>query len=965
MTAHDDLAEPPLAETDVVPEAAAGIVPEAVAEIVPEPAADDPGRYAGTHLVLIDGSGFIFRAFHALPPMTRRDGTPVNAVFGFTNMLARFLRDHVGTHLAVIFDAGRVTFRNELYAQYKAQRPEPPPELVPQFALVREATAAFGVPAIELAGWEADDLIAAYACTVAAGGGRCTVVSSDKDLMQLIRPGIDMLDPIKQKPIGEAEVRERFGVGPDKVIEVQALMGDSVDNVPGVPGIGPKIASGLVAEYGDLDGIYRALKAGEMKPSKRRDALEAHEAAARMSRTLVILRQDAPLPLPIERLGFTAPDQARLGAWLGTMGFRSVAQRLSMEAPEPPPVAEADASPGPDAATGQDAPFSGYACVMDAAVLAEWVAEATRAGLCAVDTETDGLDPLRANMVGFSLATAPGRACYVPLLHEGDLEHPVGRQLEARAALEIMAPLLLDPGVLKVFQNAKFDLGVLERAGRGILGGPIAPIDDTMLISYAQGAGAHGHGMDELAARHLGHTPITFDQVTGTGRARIPFNRVPLPRATEYAAEDADVTLRLWHVLRPQLRTSRSLALYEQLERPLVRVLAGMERAGISVDKAELERMSRDFSARMAVMETEIHALAGRSFNLGSAKQLGEVLFDEMALPGGKRMKTGAWGTDSFVLQALAEQGHELPARILEWRQLSKLKSTYADALVEEINPETDRVHTSFQMAITATGRLSSNEPNLQNIPIRTEEGGRIRRAFIAAPGHVLVSADYSQIELRLMAHVADIPALKDAFAKGQDIHARTASEVFGVPMEKMDGSVRRRAKTINFGIIYGISAFGLARQLGIAPAEARTFIDAYFARYPGIRDFMERTRDEARTHGYVLTPFGRRCWIAGIGEKNQQRRGYAERQASNAPIQGGAADIIKRAMVRLPPVLRERAPRARMLLQVHDELLFEAPEDEAEALAEAARTVMEGAATLSVPLVVETGTGRNWSEAH
>ncbi len=968
MTGPDGLADLPLAEPDAtVPgDVAPGDVALAAGAPGDNAGADDATRYAGVHLVLIDGSGFIFRAFHALPPMTRRDGTPVNAVFGFTNMLARFLQNHVGTHLAVIFDAGRVTFRNEMYAQYKAQRPEPPPELVPQFALVREATAAFGVPAVELAGWEADDLIAAYACTVAAGGGRCTVVSSDKDLMQLIRPGIDMLDPIKQKPIGEAEVRERFGVGPDKVIEVQALMGDSVDNVPGVPGIGPKIASGLVAEYGDLDGIYRALKAGQMKPSKRRDALEAHEAAARMSRELVILRQDAPLPLPVAQLAFTTPDHASLGTWLGTMGFRSVAERLSMEAPDPAPAAaSAGASGAADPAPGHDAPYSGYACVTEASALAEWVAEATRAGVCAVDTETDGLNPLRVNMVGFSLATAPGHACYVPLLHEGDLEHPVGVQLEAAAALAIMAPLLADPGVLKVFQNAKFDLLILERAGRGILHGPIAPIDDTMLISYAQGAGLHGHGMDELAARHLGHTPITYDQVTGTGRNRIPFGRVPLPRATEYAAEDADVTLRLWQVLHPQLRPNRSLALYEQLERPLVRVLAEMEQAGISVDRPELERMSVDFAARMAVMEKTIHELAGRPFNLGSAKQLGEVLFDEMKLPGGKRMKTGAWGTDSFVLQGLAEQGHDLPVRILEWRQLSKLKSTYADALVEEINPDTDRVHTSFQMAITSTGRLSSNEPNLQNIPIRTEEGGRIRRAFIAAPGHVLVSADYSQIELRLMAHVADIPALKDAFAKGQDIHARTASEVFGVPMEKMDGVTRRRAKTINFGIIYGISAFGLARQLGINAGEARSFIDAYFARYPGIRDFMERTRDEARTHGYVLTPFGRRCWIAGINEKNPQRRGYAERQASNAPIQGGAADIIKRAMVRMPPVLRERAPRSRMLLQVHDELLFEAPEGEAPALADAVRTVMEEAAILSVPLVVETGTGRNWAEAH
>ncbi len=940
-----------------------GLVP--AAETGPDAGSAAP--LADTHLVLIDGSGFIFRAFHALPPMTRQDGTPVNAVFGFTNILARFLREHVGTHLAVIFDAGRLTFRNELYAKYKAHRPDPPEELIPQFALVREATAAFGIPAIELPGFEADDLIATYACHVAAGGGRCTVVSSDKDLMQLIRPGIDMLDPIKQKPIGADAVRERFGVGPDKVIEVQALMGDSVDNVPGVPGIGPKIAGALVNEYGDLDGIYRALKAGEMKPSKRRDALEAHEEAARLSRRLVILRTDVPMPLPVERLGFTTPDSARLGAWLGTMGFRSIAQRLSIEAVEPAPVpaphVQADQGP-PDSGLVPEhaAPFSDYVCVTDPETLAVWVAEASEAGLCAVDTETDGLDPLRANLVGISLAVKPGRACYIPLRHEGDLEHPTGPQMEAAAALDMLAPLLCDPSVLKVFQNAKFDLAILERAHPGLV---IAPLDDTMLISYAQSAGLHGHGMDELAARHLGHTPITYDQVTGTGRNRIPFARVPVGKATDYAAEDADVTLRLWHILQPRLRANRSLALYEQLERPLVRVLYEMEAAGIAVDETELRRMSADFAARMAVMETEIHAIAGRPFNLGSPKQLGEILFDEMKLSGGKRMKTGAWSTDSAMLQSLAEQGSELPARILDWRQLAKLKSTYADALVEQIDPRTRRVHTSFQMAITSTGRLSSNEPNLQNIPIRTEEGGRIRRAFVAAPGHVLVSADYSQIELRLLAHVADIPALREAFAQGQDIHARTASEVFGVPMEGMDSLTRRRAKAINFGIIYGISAFGLARQLGIPPGEARAYIDAYFARYPGIRDYMDSTRDEARANGYVLTPFGRRCWISGIADKNAARRGYAERQASNAPLQGGAADIIKRAMVRLPAALRRAGLRARMLLQVHDELLFEAPRDEAETLASLARAVMQDAATLSVPLVVETGTGSNWAEAH
>ncbi|TLU72244.1 DNA polymerase I [Lichenicoccus roseus] len=917
-----------------------------------------PDTLADAHLVLIDGSGFIFRAFHALPPMNRADGTPVNAVYGFTNMLARFLRDHVGSHLAVIFDAGRLTFRNELYGDYKAHRPEPPPELIPQFALVRDATAAFGIPAIELAGWEADDLIAAYAKAMVEAGGRCTIVSSDKDLMQLIRPGVDMLDPIKQKPIGEAEVRDRFGVGPDKVIEVQALMGDSVDNVPGVPGIGPKIASTLVAEFGDLEAILAA--APSMKPSKRRDMLIEHAEAARISRRLVILRDDAPLPLPIRELGFAQPDPPRLATWLDGMGFRSISQRLGVDG-QAVPAAPAGTPAVPVAAGSESVPFAGYETVTDLAVLQAWIAEAQAAGVCAIDTETDGLDPMRANLVGFSLASTPGRACYVPLLHDGDLENPVGAQIESRAAIEALAPLLTDPGTLKVLQNAKFDLLVLEHAGAP----RASPIDDTMLISYAMEAGSHGHGMDELSARHLGHTPVTYDQVTGTGRNRIPFARVDLKRATDYAAEDADVTLRLWRTLRPLLRPNRSLALYEQLERPLIRILADMEQAGISVDAVELRRLSEDFSQRMAVMETEIHRLAGRSFNLGSAKQLGEILFDEMSLPGGKRMKTGAWGTDSSVLQALAEQGHDLPARILEWRQLAKLKSTYADALVEEINPTTQRVHTSFQMAITSTGRLSSNEPNLQNIPIRTEEGGRIRRAFIAAPDHVLVSADYSQIELRLLAHVAGIPALKEAFAEGQDIHARTASEVFGVPMQGMDSATRRRAKAINFGIIYGISAFGLGRQLGIPPGEARSYIDAYFARYPGIRDFMESTREEARLHGYVLTPFGRRCWIPGIAEKNPARRGYAERQASNAPLQGGAADIIKRAMVRLPAALAEAGLAARLLLQVHDELLFEAPESEAEALQALAKRVMEGAASLSVPLVVETGHGHSWGDAH
>ena len=910
-------------------------------------------------LVLVDGSGFIFRAFHALPPMTRPDGTPVNAVFGFTNMLSRLLREHAGTHLAVIFDAGRATFRTRLFDRYKAHRPEPPAELVPQFALVRTATEAFGVPAIELADWEADDLIAAYAEAARCAGGEVTIVSSDKDLMQLIRPGVALLDPIKQAPIGLEEVVAKFGVPPERMIDAQALIGDPVDNVPGVPGIGAKTAAQLLAEFGDLEGVLAA--APGMKPSKRRDALLAHADAARLSRILVTLRADAPLPLPLDALAVREPDRARLAAWLREQGFRSIIARLGLDADRPAPAASSADPPSPasppspakaPAPSGHG--FGPYVTVTTLAALQEWVAEATCEGLVAVDTETDGLDPRRARIVGFSLATAPGRACYVPLRHVSETP-----QAEPAAALAALAGLFADAAVLKVFQNAKFDLQVFAKAGLTT----IAPIDDTMLISYAQEAGAHGHGMDELSALHLGHRPISYDEVTGTGRARIGFAEVALDRATAYAAEDADVTLRLWHALRPRLREAGALAWYEQVDRRLIAVLLAMEQAGVKVDAAELGRISTEFAARMAIMEAEIHGLAGRSFNLASPKQLGEVLFEDMGLAGGKRMKTGAWGTDAAVLQELAEQGHALPARILEWRQLAKLKSTYADALVTQIDPATGRVHTSFAMAATTTGRLSSTDPNLQNIPVRTEEGGRIRRAFIAEPGWRLVSADYSQIELRLLAHVADIPALRESFRLGEDIHARTASEVFGVPMAGMDALTRRRAKAINFGIIYGISAFGLARQLGIEPGQARTYIDAYFARYPEIRAYMERTKEAARRQGFVQTPFGRRCYIPGIGDRSPARRAYAERQAINAPLQGGAADVIKRAMVRLPAAFAGSA--AQLVLQVHDELLFEAPAAEAEAVASIARRVMEEAATLSVPLVVETGIGATWADAH
>ncbi len=920
------------------------------------------GQDGRLHLVLVDGSGFIFRAFHALPPMTRPDGTPVNAVFGFTNMLAKLLKEHVGTHIAVIFDAGRLTFRNRLYEAYKAHRPPAPEELIPQFALVREATEAFGVPAIELPDWEADDLIAAYAHRAAENGGEVTIVSSDKDLMQLIRPGVGMLDPMKQKSIGPPEVMEKFGVTPDKMVEVQALIGDSTDNVPGVPGIGPKGAAQLINEYGDLESVLAA--APGMKASKRRDMLIEHADRARISRELVLLRIDTPMPQPISDLVVRQTDPVRLVSWLTQQGFRSTISRLGLDgvaakAPSPTEPGVAAPSASPSSTSAPEAPSSGfgpYETVTTREALQVWVDRAMALGAIAVDTETDGLDTMRARLIGFSLSTAAGQACYVPIAHE-----ILAEQLPLQTAIEVLGPLLTDPSVVKIYQNAKFDLMIMGRAGFP----QASPVDDSMLISYVQEAGMHGHGLDELSQLHLGHTPISFDEVTGTGRNRLPFAQVPIERATAYAAEDADVTFRLWDSLRPRLRQAGALALYEQVERRLLPILLDMERAGIKVDEDDLRRMSVDFEGRMAVMELDCHRLAGHAFNVGSPKQLGEVLFDEMGLPGGKRMKTGAWGTDSSVLQTLSDQGHDLPTRILEWRQLQKLKSTYADALVQQINPDTKRVHTSFAMAIASTGRLSSADPNLQNIPVRTEEGSRIRRAFVAEPGHVLVSADYSQIELRLLAHVADIPQLKESFANGEDIHARTASEVFGVPMAGMDAMTRRRAKAINFGIIYGISGFGLARQLGIGPGEARVYIDRYFQRYPGIRAYMDRTKADAKALGYVTTPFGRRCWVPGIADKNGARRAYAERQAINAPLQGGAADIIKRAMVKLPAELLAAGSRSRLLLQVHDELLFEAPEDEAVALSALVRQVMESAATLSVPLVVETGTGRNWAEAH
>jgi DNA polymerase-1 len=960
------------------------------------------------HLYLVDGSGYLFRAYHALPPMTRPDGTPINAVFGFCRMLVADLLDKPEVdHIAMILDAGSVTFRNQIYDKYKANRPDPPDDLIPQFPLIRDAARAFNVTVCELDGYEADDLIATYARMALEAGATCTIVSSDKDLMQLIRPGVEMMDPIKKTRLGPEAVMEKFGVTPDKVVDVQALAGDSTDNVPGVPGIGVKTAAQLINEYGDLETLLK--RAGEIKQPKRREALLANAEMARLSRKLVELRDDVPAPADPDSFDKRKPDPNVLLPWLEQQGFKSLVARFKGElgeatapvAPAAPPLPVAlpapsptagltPSQPGAGAAARTNRPFTAadYELIQDEKALDEWIAEATKAGTVAFDCETDALDANNAGLVGVSLALLEGpwgnvnsgrrRAAYLPIGHrapggeaQGALDlggDGTGKgggellpgQLPLKTAIAKLKPLLEDPSVLKVGQNIKYDMSIF----RG-LGVEIGPVDDTMLLSFVLDAGKHNHGMDDLAKLYLGQETIKFSDVAGSGVKQVSFDKVPIDKARDYAAEDADVTMQLWARFKPRLATEHMVAMYETVERPLIPVLLGMEQAGIKIDAPRLRTLSAEFEKRMGELEREIHKIAGREFNVGSPKQLGEILFDEQKLPGGKRNKSGTWATDVSILEDLASQGHALPVKIMEHRQIAKLKGTYTDALVRELDPKTGRVHTSYHMTGAATGRLASTDPNLQNIPVRTEEGRKIREAFIAEQGHKLLSADYSQIELRLLAHVADIASLKEAFARGDDIHAITASEMFGVPVKGMDPLVRRRAKAINFGIIYGISAFGLANQLGIGQPEAREYIARYFLRYPGIRDYMETTKEYARKNGYVKTPFGRKIHLRFINDKSQGMRAFAERAAINAPLQGGAADIIKKAMIRLPPALKAAKLSSRMLLQVHDELLFEVPDKEVDKTKEVARKIMEGAAKLSVPLVVDTGVGDNWAAAH
>jgi DNA polymerase I len=980
----------------------------------------------GDHVFLVDGSSYIFRAYHALPPLNRKsDGLQVNAVLGFCNMLWKLLRDMKPedrpTHLAVIFDRSERTFRNELYADYKAHRPDAPADLIPQFPLIREAVRAFDIPCLEMLGFEADDLIATYAREACAVKANVTIVSSDKDLMQLVNDCVIMYDTMKDKKIGVAEVIEKFGVPPEKVIEVQALIGDSTDNVPGVPGIGVKTAAQLIGEYGDLETLLA--RAGEIKQEKRRQALIDNAEKARLSKVLVTLDDKVKLEVPLADLAVHEPDHQRLIAFLKAMEFSTLTRRVaefasidagaiepSAAAPQSPrapastAVPSSSASPGlpltgggmtPRQRPGAPIPAvevtpqtlaaarleearkikidrSAYEIVQSIDRLNEWIARARDLGAVALNTETVGEDPMQAPLCGIALAVGPNEACYVPLAHRkagnGDGLFGGGLaagQISETDALAALRPLLEDPSVLKVGQNLKFEMQIF--AVRGI---ELRAHEDTMLMSYVLDAGRFGHGIDALSPRYFNHAAVNYNDVIGSGKSKVAFDHVEYDKAAPYVTEDADIALRLTQVLRPRMVAERVSSVYETLERPLLSVLARMERRGISVDRQVLSRLSGEFAQRGAALEAEVRELAGDpAFNPGSPKQLGDILFGKMQLPSGTKTKTGQWSTGARALDELAEQGHALPKKILEWRQVTKLKSTYTDALPGYINPTTKRVHTNYALAATPTGRLSSSEPNLQNIPIRSEEGRKIRRAFIATEGNKLVSADYSQIELRLLAEIADVPALRQAFRDGLDIHAMTASEMFGVPVQGMPGDVRRRAKAINFGIIYGISAFGLANQLAIAREEAGAYIKKYFERFPGIRDYMEETKAFAKKNGYVLTLFGRKCHYPDIANSNPSVRAFNERAAINARLQGSAADIIRRAMIRMEDTLASKKLGAQMLLQVHDELVFEVPQEEVEQTLPVVKKVMEEAplpaVSLSVPLAVDAHAAGNWDEAH
>ncbi|GJL85908.1 MAG: DNA polymerase I [Micavibrio sp.] len=920
-------------------------------------------------LYLIDGSGFIFRAYYAMAysgqkTMTNPDGVPIGAVFGFTNILLKLLQDYHAPYIAVIFDAARKNFRNDIYPEYKANRDETPEDLIPQFPLVRKATEAFDIPAIELEGYEADDLIAAYAKLAKAKGKKVVIVSSDKDLMQLVDDDVRMLDPMKNKFIGEKEVIEKFGVPPNKVVDVQSLAGDSTDNVPGVPGIGVKTAAQLINEYGDLESLLS--RAGEIKQPKRRESLIENTEMARISKKLVRLDDEAPVPVSIEDLKTRDGKHPNLFAFLQAQGFNSILRRLggdiTLEKAEKDAPQETHANDEESLPAIKD---NKYTLITNAKTLKTWIADADEEGILAIDTETTSLTPAKAKLVGISISSTLGKAAYIPLGHTqatdlfGESAGKDIKQMKIDEAIKLLKPILEDESVMKIGHNMKYDWQMLAKHGVNM-----NPCDDTMLISYVLDGTAHSHSMDNLAMQLFGHQNIKYEEVAGKGKSQISFDQVPVETALDYAAEDAEITLRLHKTLKPRLAREKMVSVYENIERPLIPVIAQMELTGIKIDPAFLKKLSHDFGKNLAKLEEEIHKISGHPFNIASPKQVGEVLFKEMGLQGGKKTKTGDYSTSVDILEKLAAEGHEIVEKILEYRQMAKLKSTYTDSLQEQINPETGRVHTSFAMAHVNTGRLSSSDPNLQNIPIRTEEGRKIREAFVADKDHVLLSVDYSQVELRLAAELAGVEALKKAFKDGVDIHALTASQVFDVPLDKVTPEIRRQAKAVNFGIIYGISGWGLAKQLGCDPADANEFIQRYLTKFSELQDYMEERKDEARKNGFVETLYGRKCVISGINEKGAHKA-FAERQAINAPLQGTAADIMKIAMTRMPRALEEAKLNARMLLQVHDELVFEVPEKELEKTAALVREVMESVADIGVPLEAESGSAKSWAQAH
>ncbi len=913
-------------------------------------------------LYLVDGSAFIFRAYHALPTgqFTNPEGVTVNAVYGFVNMFVKLLSDMHVKNMAVIFDATRENFRYDIFPEYKANRGETPEDLIPQFPIIREATEAFDLPCLELEGFEADDLIATYSKRAVEAGWKVVIVSSDKDLMQLVNDDVVMFDPMKGKTMDIAAVHEKFGVSPDKVIDVQSLAGDSVDNVQGVPGIGVKTAAQLINEYGDLETLLQ--RAEEIKQPKRRESLINHAEDARISKKLVSLDCNVDVPVAVEDLKAHDPNSPKLMEFLQEQGFKSVISRLG-QAHELPEEAEAIVSGDDEFPPIKD---NKYVLVNDTKTLGQWIEKAKEIGVLAIDTETTGLTPAKVDLVGVSIAIEPGEAAYIPIAHVG---HGGGDmfasgedtpQLSKAEVMKALKDVLEDDAVLKVAQNAKYDYQLFAKEGIHM-----KAVDDTMLISYVLDGSSRKHGMDALSEDYLGHTPIPYKEVAGSGSSQVTFDKVSIKDALDYAAEDADITLRLWHILKPRLAQEHMSTVYEQIERPLIPIIADMELEGIKLDTAVLKKLSQDFAMQIDALEKEIFEIAGTSFNIGSPKQIGEILFDQMGLDAGKKTKTGQYSTDVRTLEKLADEGHDIVVKILEWRSLSKLRSTYTESLLHEINPRTGRVHTSFHMAGTSTGRLASSDPNLQNIPIRTEDGRKIREAFVPKEGCTLLAVDYSQVELRLAAEMAGIEGLKKAFKDGDDIHALTASQVFDVPLSEMTPEIRRNAKAINFGIIYGISSYGLAKNLDISNEEAASYIKAYFSRFPELAEYMEAKKEEARQKGYVETLMGRKCYVNGINDKNGQVRSFAERAAINAPLQGTAADIIKKAMIRMPDALQDAGLGAKMLLQVHDELIFEVPNSELQRTQDLVIKTMESVVDLSVPLVAEAGSGQNWNEAH